>query len=190
MALVLAALVLAGGVGMVVTRGITSRLRRTVKVLEQVAAGDLTKRIEVDSAGEVGQMGTALNVALDHVEERARGQRFEGRLANALDMADGEAEVLAVIERSFALTVPDSAVELLLADNSHAHLYRMAAVSPTGEVPGCSVDSPDHCPAARRAQVQHFGDIDALELLASLFHAEPGHVRSGVPAWLEFREAV
>jgi len=23
-----------------------------------------------------------------------------------------------------------------------------------------------------------------------LFHAEPGHVRSGVPAWLEFREAV
>ena len=26
--------------------------------------------------------------------------------------------------------------------------------------------------------------------LASLFHAEPGHVRSGVPAWLEFREAV
>jgi hypothetical protein len=70
-----------------------------------------------------------------------------------------------VIERSFALTVPDSAVELLLADNSHAHLYRMAAVSPTGEVPGCSVDSPDHCPAARRAQVQHFGDIDALELL-------------------------
>ena len=26
--------------------------------------------------------------------------------------------------------------------------------------------------------------------LASLFHAGPGHVRSGVPAWLEFREAV
>ncbi len=168
MALVLAALVLAGGVGMVVTRGITSRLRRTVKVLEQVAAGDLTKRIEVDSADEVGQMGTALNVALDHVEERARGQRFESRLANALDMADGEAEVLAVIERSFALTVPDSAVELLLADNSHAHLYRMAAVSPTGEVPGCSVDSPDHCPAARRAQVQHFGDIDALDACPKL----------------------
>ena len=26
--------------------------------------------------------------------------------------------------------------------------------------------------------------------LTSLFHAGPGHVRSGVPAWLEFREAV
>jgi hypothetical protein len=29
-----------------------------------------------------------------------------------------------------------------------------------------------------------------VRALASLFHAEPGHVRSGVPAWLEFREAV
>ena len=167
-ALVLAALILAGGVGTVVARGITSRLRRTVSILQQVAAGDLSKRIEVDSADEVGQMGTALNVALDHVEERARGQRFESRLANALEMADDEAEVLAVIERSFALTVPDSAVELLLADNSHAHLYRMAAASPTGNVTGCSVDSPDHCPAARRAQVQHFSDVEALDACPKL----------------------
>ena len=168
LALALAALVLAGGVGTVVTRGITSRLRRTVKVLEQVAAGDLTKRIEVDSADEVGQMGTALNIALDHIEERARGQRFESRLANALEMADDEAEVLTVIERSFALTVPGSAVELLLADNSHAHLYRMAAASPTGDMSGCSVDSPDQCPAARRAQVQYFSDIEALDACPKL----------------------
>ena len=167
-ALVLAALILAGGVGTVVTHGITSRLRRTVRILEQVAAGDLTKRIEVRSADEVGQMGTALNVALDHVEERARGQRFESRLANALEMADDEAEVLAVIERSFALTVPGSAVELLLADNSHAHLYRMAVASPTGDMSGCSVDSPDNCPAARRAQVQHFSDIEALDACPKL----------------------
>src|SRR5579863_7970985 len=98
------ALALAGGVGTVVTRAITSRLRQTMTVLEQVATGDLTKRINVDSSDEVGQMGTALNVALDRVEERARGQRFESRLANALDMADNEMEVLGVIERSFAST--------------------------------------------------------------------------------------
>ena len=137
-------------------------------VLEQVATGDLTRRIEVDSSDEVAQMGKALNLALDRVEEQARGQRFESRLANALDMADGEAEVLGVIERSFASTVPESSIELLLADNSHAQLHRVATASPSGEPPGCSVESPDHCPAARRAQVQHFDDSEALDACPKL----------------------
>jgi diguanylate cyclase (GGDEF)-like protein len=167
-ALMLAALGLALGIGALVSRSITTRLRRAVKVLEQVAAGDLTRRIGVDSSDEVGQMGTALNAALDGVDERARGQKFESRLANALDMADGEAEVMTVIERSFAITLPGSPIELLLADNSHAHLQRMASASPTGDPPGCSVDSPDHCPAARRAQVQHFNDSEALDACPKL----------------------
>ena len=64
-------------------------------------------------------------------EAQARGQRFESRLANALDMAGGEAEVLGVIEQSFSSMLANSPTELLLADNSHAHLLRMATASPT-----------------------------------------------------------
>ena len=78
-------------------------------------------------------------------ELQGQRQRFESRLANALDMAEGEPEVIDVIERSFAAVVPDAPVELLLADNSHAHLLRMAGVGPDGEPPSCSVDSPDRC---------------------------------------------
>ena len=59
-------------------------------------------------------------------------------------------------------------IELLLADNSHAHLSRMATSSPTGEPPNCSVDSPDQCPAARRAQVQRFSDSEALDACPKL----------------------
>ena len=95
-------------------------------------------------------------------------QEFERRLANALDMAEGEAEVVDVIERSLSHTLPTSASELLLADNSHAHLLRMASASPSGEAPCCSVDSPDQCPAARRAQVQHFADSDELDACPKL----------------------
>jgi len=83
-------------------------------------------------------------------------------------MAGGEPEVIDVIERAFSVTLPGSPVELLLADNSRAHLTRMASTSPTGAAPGCSVDSPDHCPAARRAQIQlfaHSDDIDACPKL-------------------------
>ena len=108
----------------------------------------------------------------DHVaaesEVQGRRQQFESRLANALDMAEGEPEVIDVIERSFASTLPQAPVELLLADNSHAHLLRMASASSTGAPPGCGVDSPDHCPAARRAQVQRFPDSEELDACPKL----------------------
>src|ERR1700728_3104040 len=107
---------------------------------------------------------------------QARRQRFESRLANALDMAEGEPEVIDVIERSFAAVLPEAPVELLFADNSHAHLIRMAGVGPDGEPPSCSVDSPDRCPAARRAQVQVFGDSDHLDACPKLRNRPQGRV--------------
>ena len=109
-------------------------------------------------------------------EVQGQRQRFESRLANALDMAEGEPEVIDVIERSFAAVVPDAPVELLLADNSHAHLLRMAGVGPDGEPPSCSVDSPDRCPAARRAQVQVFGDSDHLDACPKLRNRPQGRL--------------
>ena len=116
-----------------------------------------------------------LNTALDHAEREAarrtaqvRRQEFETRLANALEMAEGETEVIDVVERAFMSTLPASPTELLLADNSHAHLSRMAVSSPTGDAPMCGVDSPDHCPAARRAQIQRFADSEALDACPKL----------------------
>ncbi len=109
-------------------------------------------------------------------ELQARRQEFESRLANAMDMAEDESEVIDVIERSMAATLPAAAAELLLADNSHAHLLRVASVSPDGDVPGCTVSSPDHCPAARRSQAQHFPDSDALDACPKLRARAQGRV--------------
>ena len=123
------------------------------------------------------QLTDALVVGDREASERAvqvRRQEFESRLANALDMAEGEPEVIDVIQRSFSSTFPESPVELLLADNSHAHLIRMASASPTGEPPGCRVDKPDHCPAARRAQVQRFADSNDLDACPKLRGREAG----------------
>ena len=104
----------------------------------------------------------------------ARRREFETHLANELEMADGEPEVLDTVERALAATVPTTPVEVLLADNSHAHLARMVVSSPTGEPPGCTVDSPDQCPAARRSQVQRFGDSDALGVCPKLRNRPQG----------------
>ena len=122
-----------------------------------------------------------LKHAIDEVElesgrrhEQVRRQDFERRLASALEMADGEPEVIEVIERALVSVVGNSPTELLLADNSHAHLSRVAHVAPDGQAPACSVDSPHHCPAARRSQVQHFDDSDALDACPKLRHRVAG----------------
>jgi len=109
-------------------------------------------------------------------ESQVQRQRFESRLANALDMAEGEPEVIDVIERSFGTVLPEAPVELLLADNSHAHLHRMAAVGPEGRPPCCGVDSPDRCPAARRAQIQEFPDSDDLDACPKLRGRSEGRI--------------
>ncbi len=127
------------------------------------------------------QLAKAVELAKEEAGQRtdqAHRQEFESRLANALDMAEGEPEVVDVIERSLSAILPLSPVELLLADNSHAHLLRMASASPTGSSPGCSVDSPDHCPAARRAQIQRFADSDDLDACPKLRGRIEGAVSS------------
>jgi diguanylate cyclase (GGDEF)-like protein len=124
-----------------------------------------------------GELTDALHTAEEEATRRdaqARRQQFETRLANALEMAEGEPEVIDVVERAFASTMPDAPAELLLADNSHAHLTRMARSAEAPSQAMCAVDSPDHCPAARRAQVQRFDDSDALDACPKLRHREGG----------------
>jgi hypothetical protein len=124
-------------------------------------------REQVKTDGVVAELTRGLTEAAQSADREAaerevqgRAQKFESRLANALDMAEGEPEVINVIERSFSSIAPRAPVELLLADNSHAHLLRMARAPSTASSSGCGVDSPDHCPAARRAQVQRFTDSE------------------------------
>ena len=125
--------------------------------------------------GLTAQRESALRAAVERADlESTRGQRqgqhqeFEARLLNALEMAENETEVLGVVQDAFAVTLPDAPVELLLADNSHAHLVPVATVEHDGQAPGCAVESPNQCPAARRAQIQRFPDSGALDACPKL----------------------
>ena len=114
-----------------------------------------------------------LAIALESVvqervmESDARRREFEAKLARVLEMSDDETAAFDTIRRGLHVAVPDASVELLLADNSQAHLDRVVSVAPEGEAVdaarGCPVASPDQCVAARRAQTQVFPDSDALD---------------------------
>jgi methyl-accepting chemotaxis protein len=56
---------LAVGISFGFSRSITKPVGHVVHVLEQVARGDLTRRVKIDSKDEIGQMGQALNDTLD-----------------------------------------------------------------------------------------------------------------------------
>jgi diguanylate cyclase (GGDEF)-like protein len=96
------------------------------------------------------------------LSEAARRRDFETGLGNALDMADSEQRVMLVARRALSSIVIDGQVEVLLADNSQAHLER-ALVAGAREDAGCPVESPGRCIAARRGQTQLFGDSDAID---------------------------
>jgi diguanylate cyclase (GGDEF)-like protein len=85
-------------------------------------------------------------------------REFATRVGTALDMAETEQDALSTTESVLETLAPEMPVELLLADNSYAHLERMAASPPDGEPPGCPVGSPQGCISARRAQTLVFGD--------------------------------
>ena len=99
-----------------------------------VILGERQQRLTDEKIQRLNAELTEAIAAADHEavirDSQVQRQRFESRLANALDMAEGEPEVIDVIERSFGAVLPDAPAELLLADNSHAHLVRMAAVGP------------------------------------------------------------
>ena len=149
-------------------------------VLAMVRVGERQTAKTDESLREMAKkLNEAVALASEEAARRdaqASRQEFESRLANALDMAEGEPEVLDVIERSLATVRPDSPAELLLADNSQAHLVRMASVAFDGDHAGCPVNSPTQCPAARRAQIQVFNDSGELDACPKLRHRSEDHI--------------
>ncbi|WP_433058802.1 methyl-accepting chemotaxis protein [Dactylosporangium sp. CS-033363] len=65
--MILAAVVLAAILVSVLSRTISRPLRETVRVLESVAEGDLSGRLDVRGRDEVGRMGAALNRGLERL---------------------------------------------------------------------------------------------------------------------------
>lgn len=68
-AVILAALALVLGIGLPLARSFARPITGVVTVLEAVAAGDLTQRLQIDSQDEIGHMGRALNHTLEKINE-------------------------------------------------------------------------------------------------------------------------
>ena len=60
--------------GFLIARSVAARLERMVGVIEKIGAGDLSQRVVVDSADEVGRLGQVVNSMASELQEVERGK--------------------------------------------------------------------------------------------------------------------
>lgn len=129
-------------------------------LLWRVIVGPLRNELE-ERMGEMARREADLTSQAERLE-------FDTRLHRALEMADDEIEVLDIVEHGMGDAAPGRPVELLLADNSDAHLRRVAVRAPDDEAPGCTVEAPQDCPAVRQGSPMVFESSEELDACPKL----------------------
>jgi diguanylate cyclase (GGDEF)-like protein len=114
-------------------------------------------------------------------EERDRERELNERRANletqlqrGLEMEPNEEATYEVIGAALAEVRGDSPAELLVADSSRAHFRQVHSTDAIGRRPGCSVTSPEDCPAASSGQTRLFLSSDRLDSCPFLRNREDG----------------
>ncbi len=121
-----------------IARGISRPLSRTVSVLDAVASGDLTQRLEIDSEDEIGQICKSVNRCVDHIKALVEDvgllvkEAVLGRLATRADAAKHQGEYRRIVEGV------NETLDAVIApiNESAAVLQRMAKGDLTGKVVG------------------------------------------------------
>ncbi|MCU1373503.1 MAG: putative methyl-accepting chemotaxis protein, partial [Actinomycetia bacterium] len=132
--LIALALAAAIGLGLALAALISRPLRRTVDVLNKVADGDLTVRLDIDSKDEVGQAGDALNRMLERTSGvvRAIGE-------NATSLASSSEELSAVSQQLGASAEETSAQSTTAAASAEEVSANVATVAAGTEEMGASI---------------------------------------------------
>ena len=108
------AIAVLGGLAIVISRSIVRPLRHAVEVLGAVAKGDLGQRLRVSANDEIGELGVAVNTALENLSQVMSAIRdHAGSLASSSDELTAVSSQLATTaeDTSAQATVVSSAAE-------------------------------------------------------------------------------
>ena len=133
------------GLALLVLLGLTVAVRRSVRasLAEKAAADSAVLRANAQLTGDAAR------------------EHFDATLKDAFEMAVSEPEAQEVVRRAVAEVVPGRRAELLLADNSRAHLARVIT-EPGAAAPGCGVLTPAECVAVRRGRPAVFANAEGI----------------------------
>jgi methyl-accepting chemotaxis protein len=108
-----------------VTRSITVPLRRTVTVLESVAAGHLDERLDIDTGDEVGRLAQALNTAVTNLGDAMR--ELDGTAEALASASEGLSTVSVGMTSSASESSAQAGVVSSAADQVSQHVQTVAA---------------------------------------------------------------
>jgi diguanylate cyclase (GGDEF)-like protein len=163
---------------------IASSIRRSLHQISEaaraLAAGNLSVRSEIASEDEVGELARAVNKMADDLQRmidrllaEADRDAFSAQLTQALDMAEAESDIRAVISRAMPEIGDDIPMELLLSDANRSSLLR-AAEHPSAGAPACAAESLSSCVAIRRGSAIVFQDSETLDACPRLRNRPSG----------------
>lgn len=151
-------------------------LDRVREVARRFARGDLGARNVEAGADEIGDLARTFDELASSLETMAaRGEteaaqlRFAGQLAQALEMAETEADVADVARIALGEIGGCTSADVLLADSSRAKLKVVTG----DDARHCSVETPWACVAMRRATPMAFPSNAALDCCPRLRGAPP-----------------
>jgi methyl-accepting chemotaxis protein len=130
----LGGLLLGGGLGLVVARGVVRPLRKVQDVLDALADGDLTRQADVDSRDEVGRMALALQQANDSL--RAMVQTMDG---SAQSLAAASEQLAATSDQIASSAEETSAQAGVVASASEQVSSNVQTVAAGTEEMGASI---------------------------------------------------
>ncbi|GID29330.1 methyl-accepting chemotaxis protein [Paractinoplanes brasiliensis] len=129
-----ASLLLGLALALAISRMIVKPLARNVEALERIAQGDLTARVEVDSADEVGQMSETLNrtaVAMSEMVER---------IQNSSTVLASASEELSAVSSELSASAEETSAQVNTVSESAARVSTsVTTVSAGAEEMGVSI---------------------------------------------------
>jgi methyl-accepting chemotaxis protein len=126
--IVTAAVAISIGLGLLLARLMAKPLAATVAVLEGVAGGDLTRRLDLDTEDELGRTARALNRALERMQaalEEVRGGADQAAAASqqlaaaSQELSSGTQEQASSLEQTAAALEQITGTVKQSADNAH-----------------------------------------------------------------------
>ena len=111
--LILGAIVIGLGLGWYIANIVSGPLKRAVSMLQEVAAGDLTRTLDVDSKDEIGRMAHALNEALGSIRETlVEVSAAAGNVTSASEQLAGASESMASGAQEQAASLEETSASL------------------------------------------------------------------------------
>lgn len=147
---------------------VSKRVETIVHFASRRAAGEPVEPLIPMGSDPLGKLERAIIDVSDRVQQRDEAlrqeterSRFDARLQRAFELAEREPQALDAAEHALSTLFGDHEVDVLLSDDSGAHLRRHGGESE--REPRCSVEAPMDCAAIRRGVTLRFESSNAID---------------------------